>query len=46
MTKLELSPNDGTTYDEVWIAALTENITGNNTFVKLNDNFSKIIKSY
>ncbi len=33
-------------YDAVWIAALTENISGNTTFVRLKKNFNKIIDSY
>ncbi len=45
-TKLELNPNDANAYDAVWIVALTENITENMPFVKLKDNFNKIINSY
>jgi branched-chain amino acid transport system substrate-binding protein len=42
----ELNSNDVNVYDALWIAALTENISGNTTFVKLKENFNKIIKSY
>ena len=43
---MNLNPNDANVYDALWIAALTENISGNTTFAKLKDNFNKIIDSY
>ena len=46
VTKLKLNPNDANVYDALWIAALTENISGNTTFAKLKNNFNKIIDSY
>jgi branched-chain amino acid transport system substrate-binding protein len=45
-TKLELNPNDVNVYDAVWIAALTEKISGNTTFGKLKDNFNIIVNSF
>jgi ABC-type branched-subunit amino acid transport system substrate-binding protein len=42
----ELNSNDVNVYDALWIAALTENISGDMTFGKLKENFNKIIKSY
>jgi branched-chain amino acid transport system substrate-binding protein len=45
-TKLELNSNDANVYDALWIAALTENVSGNTTFVKLKENLKKIIDSY
>jgi ABC-type branched-subunit amino acid transport system substrate-binding protein len=44
--KLELNANDANVYDALWIAALTENISENTTFVKLKENFNKIVNSY
>ena len=45
-TKLKLNPNDANAYDALWIAALTESISQKSSFVKLEDNFNKIINSY
>jgi ABC-type branched-subunit amino acid transport system substrate-binding protein len=45
-TERKLNPNDANVYDAFWMAALTENISGNTTFVKLKNNFNKIIDSY
>jgi ABC-type branched-subunit amino acid transport system substrate-binding protein len=45
-TKLELNSNDVNVYDALWIAALTENMSVNTTFVKLKENFNQMIKSY
>jgi len=45
-TKRELNIYDANAYDALWIAALTENISGNMTFVNLKDNFNKIIHTY
>ena len=46
VTKLDLKTNDANVYDALWIAALTENISGNTTFAKVKTNFNKIIDSY
>jgi len=46
VTKHKLNPNDANVYDALWIAALTENISENITFVELKNNFNKIIDSY
>ncbi len=45
-TKLELNANDANVYDALWIAALTENMSENTTFMKLKENFNKIVNSY
>ena len=45
-TKLKLNPNDANVYDALWITALTENLSQNMNFVKLKENFYKIIESY
>ena len=45
-TKLELNIYNANAYDALWIAALTENISGNSTFGKLKENFNKIIESF
>ena len=45
-TKLELNANDINVYDALWIAALTENMSENTTFMKLKENFNKIVNSY
>ncbi len=46
VTKLKLNPNDANVYDALWIAALTENMSHNMSFVKLKENFNKIIEAY
>jgi ABC-type branched-subunit amino acid transport system substrate-binding protein len=43
---LKLNANDANVYDALWIAALTENISGKTTFEELKNNFNKIIDSY
>ena len=43
--KLKLNPNDANVYDAVWIAALTENVSQNMTFVKLKDKFNWKLRS-
>jgi branched-chain amino acid transport system substrate-binding protein len=45
-TKLDLNANDANVYDALWIAALTENMSENTTFMKLKENFNKIVSSY
>ena len=46
VTKLDLKTNDANVYDALWIAVLTENVSGNTTFAKVKTNFNKIIDSY
>ena len=45
-TKLELNANDVNIYDALWIAALTENMSDHTHFMKLKENFNKIVNSY
>jgi branched-chain amino acid transport system substrate-binding protein len=44
--KFELNANDANVYDALWIAALTENMSENTSFIKLKENFNKIVDSY
>jgi ABC-type branched-subunit amino acid transport system substrate-binding protein len=43
---LKLNPNDANTYDALWIAALTANVSGSTNVDDLKNNVYKIINSY